>query len=210
MRRLIIENATEALSLALFEDAVCIAASDAQIGRGHAERLIPAIAGMPDGGRADEIWVDRGPGSFTGVRIGIAAARALGLAWGARVRGFALGDIIAASARAVDQRLVSEVFAIAIEGGHGEWLVGTAIADTPVALAAMTPAAACATISQPIVVGSRAEDCVALRGVGQALAIVPRARHALTMPAIAVDDRVAPEYPRAPDAQPHDGRVLPV
>jgi len=55
MRRLVIETATAALSLALYEDGALIAAFDEEIGRGHAERLIPEIARLPDGGRADEI-----------------------------------------------------------------------------------------------------------------------------------------------------------
>ncbi len=39
------------------------------VGRGHAERLVPMIAALPDGGRAERILVDCGPGSFTGIRV---------------------------------------------------------------------------------------------------------------------------------------------
>ena len=38
-------------------------------GRGHAERLIPLIAELPDRGRAARILVSLGPGSFTGRNI---------------------------------------------------------------------------------------------------------------------------------------------
>jgi tRNA threonylcarbamoyladenosine biosynthesis protein TsaB len=48
--------------------------------------------------RAQAILVDVGPGSFTGIRIGIAAARALGLAWGAPVFGFEGSALVAAQA----------------------------------------------------------------------------------------------------------------
>ena len=81
MRILVIDTATQALSVALLEDGQPIGHFHEIVGRGHAEALLPAIAALPDGGRADAIAVDVGPGSFTGVRIGIAAARALALAW---------------------------------------------------------------------------------------------------------------------------------
>ena len=88
MRHLIIDTATQALSLALFEDGKLIGRRHDVIGRGHSEQLLPAIAALPDGGRADAISVGVGPGSFTGIRVGIAAARALAFGWGAKVDGF--------------------------------------------------------------------------------------------------------------------------
>ena len=75
------------------------------------------IAALPDGGRADAIAVDVGPGSFTGVRIGIAAARALALAWSVPLHGYSAFCLIAAMA-AVDHR--DGPVAVTITGGHGE------------------------------------------------------------------------------------------
>src|SRR5690606_29145709 len=94
-RELVIETATAACSVALIEDGVVIAALHETVGRGHAERLIPMIAELPGAGRADVIRVDCGPGSFTGIRVGLAAARALGLGWGVPVSGFSSLSLIA-------------------------------------------------------------------------------------------------------------------
>lgn len=62
------------------------------IGNGHTRRLAPLVARALDRAgvaAGDLAWIaaDLGPGSFTGVRVGIATARALGLASGARVLG---------------------------------------------------------------------------------------------------------------------------
>ena len=96
MRTLVIETATSACSVALFDDDALVVYDAAVVGRGHAERLMPMIAALPNGGRADRIWVDCGPGSFTGIRVGIAAARGLGFGWGVPVQGFSSMALIAA------------------------------------------------------------------------------------------------------------------
>lgn len=63
---------------------ILIRASE-RIGRGHAERLMPMIEAALKDAQADFADLDRiavttGPGSFTGVRVGVAAARGLALA----------------------------------------------------------------------------------------------------------------------------------
>lgn len=118
MRTLVIETATAACSVALLSDGVVIAERHEVISRGHAERLIPMIAELPDQGRADHILVDCGPGSFTGVRVGLAAARGLAIGWGSEVAGYSSLAIVAAAAFRADPALPA--LAVVLEGGHGE------------------------------------------------------------------------------------------
>ena len=125
MRTLAIETATQACSVALFEESDLIAGEHVVLGRGHAERLVPMIEALPDKGRADRILVSLGPGSFTGVRIGIATARALGIAWGAEVLGYPTMALVAAQSSQTDPQSVT----VCMHGGHGEWFVQN-FADT--------------------------------------------------------------------------------
>lgn len=118
MRTLVIETATAACSVALIEHGRVLANMHEVVGRGHAERLIPMIAALPDEGRAAHILVDVGPGSFTGVRVGLAAAHGLAIGWGATVSGYSSLALLGASALDEDRSL-SRVAAI-LEGGHGE------------------------------------------------------------------------------------------
>ena len=122
MTSLAISTASPALSLALFDGADLIAHDHRVIGRGHAEALMPAVAAMMAGRDPPaSIMVDIGPGSFTGIRIGIAAARALGLAWGVPVTGFSGAALVAA--RAFAERPGDAVVRVLLDGGRGQLLV---------------------------------------------------------------------------------------
>ena len=193
-RRLVIDTTTAWLSLALFDGTQLIASDHRHIGRGHAELLLPAIAALPNGGRADAIWVGCGPGSFTGLRIGIAAARALGFAWGAPVAGFDSLALIAAQA----QRQVSaDDLTIATAGGHGQWLIATA----PFASESLSPETASAQVTTEFVAGDCAQLLVDARGYGTALPIDVDARAAYLLRADAFMAEPTPIYARAPDAK---------
>lgn len=119
MRTLVIDTATKACSVALYDGDALIASHHEVIGRGHAERLLPLIANLPDKGRANKIMVDVGPGSFTGIRVGVAAARALGFAWSTEVGGYSCLQLVAAMARqAIGSTIAVDVV---MTGGHGEY-----------------------------------------------------------------------------------------
>lgn len=84
MTLLAIDTSESACSVALISDETVIDSKSEIIGRGHAERLLPLIeerlaaAGL---NYADltRIAVTTGPGTFTGLRIGLAVARGLAL-----------------------------------------------------------------------------------------------------------------------------------
>jgi len=114
-------------SVALFTEGQLIDAAHYDIGRGHAEHLIPAIENLQDKGQAKHIAVNVGPGSFTGVRIGLSAAQALAMAWNAKVYGYSTLDLIAAIA--LHDMEENTPLTVAMIGGHGELFVQEFDAD---------------------------------------------------------------------------------
>jgi len=199
VRTLAIDSATEACSAALFWDGALVAGLCETIGRGHVERLVPMIAALPDKGRAQRIVVSLGPGSFTGVRIGLAAARALGLAWGAQVFGYPTLALVAAMAREARPGPVS----VCMTGGHGEWFVQDFAADgmPEGEHASLAPLQAARHVRHGNVAGSQAEALVALRESGEALPLLPDARSWPLLPQALLTTDLAPLYGRPPDAR---------
>ncbi|WP_031343329.1 tRNA (adenosine(37)-N6)-threonylcarbamoyltransferase complex dimerization subunit type 1 TsaB [Novosphingobium lindaniclasticum] len=207
-RTLVIDSATEACSVALFNGGELLAGEFRMLGRGHAEALVPMIAALPDRGRAPRIVVALGPGSFTGVRVGLAAGRALALAWGSEVLGYSTLAMVAAIAR--DQAGAVPI-AVAMTGGHGEWFTASFTADgaTSRALASQRPEAAAAGVRENLVAGNQAEALVAARATGTALPIWPDARSWPLLPHGALTADIRPLYGRAPDARLPGGKPGP-
>ena len=205
MRRLIIDTATNALSVALIDRGGLCSQFHEIVGRGHAELLMPVIAGMDGGGRADEIWVDSGPGSFTGIRVGVAAARALAFAWGARVRSYSSLSLVAAMAKEASALAGQNVIMVALTGGHGElfWQEFDRESLRPRTAAASTPIAALALeTGVEVIAGTGAEALICARGHGDALILHPDARCAPLIPHDQVSEDGIPLYGRSADAQP--------
>jgi tRNA threonylcarbamoyl adenosine modification protein YeaZ len=201
---LAIDSATAACSVALIEGGKLVAERHELVGRGHAERLIPMVAELlaelPAGRRPDSILVDCGPGSFTGIRVGLAAAHGLAIGWGVPVRGYSSMAVIAAGARDGEGEL-----AVALQGGHCELFVQSYGGDplAPLdALRSLTPDAAAAAIEAPLVVGSGAEALVVARGSGEWRDGLPRAADVLLLPETLRDLEPRPIYGRAADAKP--------
>lgn len=208
VRQLVIDTATEALSVALFTDGELMDFHHEIAGRGHAEKLIPIIAKMDDGGRADTIIVDSGPGSFTGVRVGLAAAKALAYGWNISLRGYDSLTLLAAMARTSPYRADTDPasgLAVAITGGHGELFWRLFDPDTlapQTELRSTTIALLAEELKNPVVYGSGAAALIDARGFGRAVPLYPDARHLPLMPEDALRDDMAPIYGRGADAVP--------
>jgi tRNA threonylcarbamoyl adenosine modification protein YeaZ len=202
---LAIDTATAACSAALIVDGVAIHAASEMVGRGHAERLVPMIETLlreAGAARPDAILVDCGPGSFTGVRVGLAAAIGLGIGWGVPVRGFSSLALIAAMLFARDPALAG--CGVALTGGHGELFVQrfTARPFSMLDDLVSQPPAIAATMPDQIVAGSGAATLVTARGFGEAADLSPDAAGVGLLPAAFRTLPPKPIYGRAPDARP--------
>ncbi len=197
MRTLVIDTATRACSVALFDGTDCIASHYEVIGRGHAEKLLPFISELPDKGRADHIAVNIGPGSFTGIRVGVAAAKALAFAWGVPCSGYNCLSLVAAMATR------DEAVDVVMAGGHGEYFY-QAVSSAGVALkepVSLLPHIAIAQSSAKLVAGDIATTFVATLGHGLAIDLLPDARswHVIASHPVLP---ARPYYGRPPDAKP--------
>ena len=196
---LAIDTSTAACSAALFEgDGTCLAHRDELIGRGHSERLVPMLDEMLAGRRADLILVGVGPGSFTGIRVGIAAAQGLAIAWDCKLRGMSSLALLAAGADEDGD------VAAAVDGGHGELFVQQFAGRTlepDSGLLNLPPSEAAGIVSAELVVGPGANALVEARGSGRAAAGWPSAQDALRLPEVLRSLAPKPIYARAPDAR---------
>jgi tRNA threonylcarbamoyl adenosine modification protein YeaZ len=194
------DTSSEACTAALFEaGAELIARADERIGRGHSERLVPMLDELLGGARPSHILVGVGPGSFTGIRVAIAAAHGLAIGWDARLDGFSSLALLAAGVEAGD-----EPVAAAIRGGHGQLFVQQFDGRTlePIGrVQSLVPEEAGRLISAPRVVGSGAAELVAARGSGAAIDALPTAADVFRLPEGLRKLEPKPVYVRAPDAK---------
>jgi len=198
---LALDTSTAACTAALLlPDGTIVASRDEEIGRGHAERLVPMISEMLEGHVPTRLLVGVGPGSFTGLRVGIAAAHGLAIGWSIPLTGMNSLALLAAAAPPGEGKV-----AAATTGGHGELFVQSfdrkkLSATGPILN--LTPEKAAKKVDAPLVVGSGAEALVAARGSGEALPLFPMASRALMLPELLRLLECKPIYVRAPDARP--------
>ncbi|HVZ15140.1 MAG TPA: tRNA (adenosine(37)-N6)-threonylcarbamoyltransferase complex dimerization subunit type 1 TsaB [Bauldia sp.] len=214
MRLLAIDTAWEASSVAVMDGERMVVRSE-NIGRGHAEILMRQIeAAMAAAALAvadlDRIAVTVGPGSFTGLRIGIAAARGIALVTGKPAIGV---GVLAAHAAEVRQTAPVAVLAV-LAAGRGELYGQRFAADgTPLDEPHAAP---------PEVFAANLDRGEVLAGSGADLVIAalpmdekPRVAHRRSSPDVSALARLAalapasaspprPLYIRPPDARPQD------
>jgi len=225
MRVLAIDCALDACAAAVFDSAAgSIIASQTRIMvRGHAEALMPLIARIMDEAEVefkelDRIAVTVGPGSFTGLRVGISAARGIALA--AAKPAIGLTTLAALAAPHIAEDGATPVVA-AIDARHDHVYMQV---FGPGGRALLAPRIA--TLRDAV----RAATNGPARIVGSAAALIARAWPAgEPLPAL-VDQRAAPDiawiarlgaaasdaegppkplYLRAPDARPQVAARLP-
>ncbi len=123
MRILALDTALPAASICIIDGGAArpLVSEALPMDRGHAEALMPMVAramAQVEGGFAslDRVAVTVGPGSFTGIRIGIAAARGIALARGIEAVGV---STLAAYAAPLLFEETDGIVAAAIDARHG-------------------------------------------------------------------------------------------
>jgi tRNA threonylcarbamoyladenosine biosynthesis protein TsaB len=225
MRVLAIDTALGACQVAVLDTSpgIMLASESLTMRTGHAEAIMPLVARVMheaeiEFAELDRIAVTTGPGSFTGLRVGISAARGIALAAGKPAVGLTTLASFAAPHIAADDAMavVSVIDArhdnvyLQVFGGGGRTVVPPRVA--------------------PLREAVRAALTGPTRLVGTAANLVAEAWPRAEPPPTLVDQRVAPEigwvarlgaaagdahgsprpvYLRAPDAQPQDAARLP-
>ncbi len=135
MKILAIDTSLGAASACLFDSVAneVLARETLWLDRGHDQAIIPLIDRIvaQGGGRAsvDRVAVTVGPGSFTGIRVGISAARAIGLATGAPVVGV---STLSAYIAPIMLDRTDGVAAAAVDARHGRIFVAAFAGGMPI------------------------------------------------------------------------------
>lgn len=191
--------------------------------RAHAETIMGQVTrALKDAGLSfddlDALAVTTGPGSFTGVRVGIAAARGLSLATGLPVIGVSSLDVMARMALD-DLKSPPERLAVAVDARRGEVYLGLYDASAkplspPQALVPCDAAALLKNQKIPVVAGSGA-GLIASDTEQELESVLPDLQpDAATLARMALalepgNEPVRPLYLRPPDAKPQTGKTIP-
>jgi tRNA threonylcarbamoyladenosine biosynthesis protein TsaB len=221
LRVLAIDTALNACSACILQagDAEPLARETIPMERGHAEALLPLIdrlAARVDGGfeSLDRVAVTVGPGSYTGLRVGIAAARGIGLAADIPVIGVATLSAFLAPLLAHERR---GLFTAAIDAKHGHIYIQAVAAGgrTIIQPSLLSFRDAMRLLgSGPVVVTGNAASQLASEARAQGVEVLasesipaPDITWVARLGALADPTQALPKplYLREPDAKPQDG-----
>jgi tRNA threonylcarbamoyladenosine biosynthesis protein TsaB len=225
MRVLAIDTALAACAAAVLDSShgIIIASETLAMARGQAEALMPLIARVMDladleFAGLDRIVVTTGPGSFTGLRVGLAAARGIALAVGKPAVGLSTLAAFASPLIAEDDS-TNVVAAIDARHNHVYLQVFGAGGRTLVAprIATLRDAVRAAVTGPARIIGSAADAVAAAwpKTAEQPLLVqqsgAPDIGWIARLGAAATEGYGPPRplYLRAPDAQPQDAARLP-
>jgi tRNA threonylcarbamoyl adenosine modification protein YeaZ len=221
LRVLAIDTALGACSACIVQagEPLPLAAETIPMERGHAEALMPLLdrlSAQVDGGfeSLDRVAVTVGPGSYTGLRVGISAARGIGLAAGIPVVGVATLSAFLAPLMVGERR---GLFTAAIDAKHGHIYI-QAIAPggrTIIPPGLMTYRDAIRLLgSGPIMIAGSAAPLLAAEARAQGVEALisdasshPDIAWVARLGALADPNQALPKplYLREPDAKPQDG-----
>ncbi|GKX32997.1 MAG: tRNA (adenosine(37)-N6)-threonylcarbamoyltransferase complex dimerization subunit type 1 TsaB [Rhizobiaceae bacterium MnEN-MB40S] len=217
MKLLAVDTAAHLCAACLYDSQTRRVAGRAveDIGRGHAERLIAVIEKALDQASLDYDSVDRlcvcvGPGSFTGIRVGVAAMRGMALSLDLPLVGVAALEALAAEVG--DERAVLAV----LDARRGEVYAQLfPSGGTPSEARAMSPeeAMALAVDNSAVLVGSGAEIMAGQSGFDMSGLTIAKTVATPDIETIArLGAQRAPDaappgplYLRSPDAKPQQG-----
>lgn len=113
MKSLLIDTSNKVISLAINDDGIHIAEINANVKRAHSETLMVYISNLFDyagmkKSEIDRIIVARGPGSYTGVRIGVTVAKTL--AFSLKTELYSVSSLFVLAASSDQQGIVAPIF----------------------------------------------------------------------------------------------------
>ncbi|ESX93003.1 tRNA (adenosine(37)-N6)-threonylcarbamoyltransferase complex dimerization subunit type 1 TsaB [Mesorhizobium sp. LNJC405B00] len=188
------------------------------LGKGHAEHLMAVIdealkADGTDYAGLGAVAVSIGPGSFTGLRVGVSAARGLALALKIPAIGVTTLEALAAEARAAfPGRPVLAALDAGREEIHAALYDAEAMLRYGPAVTTLAQAAGMAADNRPVLAGTAAVQIAAAAGrdfdIGPMAATADIAVYARLAAAEAEGDKPKPLYLRGADAKAQAGFIL--